>query len=183
MRIMQLIYRNGNLDRAVLAGLRNATNLTSPQAQVVWPVLMANLDQAALSRTGEPTHAETAVFTALKFYAQHQQGNAQRVFGSVRDETGISLFTAAARLSHVPDNQTRIDNRMKQLLKVTNTSSAINALAHLVDIVKSGQQPIDYAQLAEDLYWFQDSFEQANRVRLRWGQTYYWRAAVTEEEK
>ncbi|MFD1485323.1 type I-E CRISPR-associated protein Cse2/CasB [Lacticaseibacillus baoqingensis] len=181
--IIQILYGNGNMDKAVLAGLRHSITLMSPQAQVAWPVIMANLAEGDLSRNGEPTAAETAVFTALKLYARHQQGNQGLVYGSVKDDEGISLMAALAQMSHKKGNQTRIDNRVNQLLKVTNINSVINALSHLVDIVQTSQQPIDYAQLAEDLYWFQQSYEQANRVRLFWGQIYYRPVKALEEEK
>ncbi|MEL1196513.1 hypothetical protein AADX85_15720, partial [Staphylococcus epidermidis] len=48
--IIRRLYRNGDPDKAVLAGLKNATSMASPHAQVAWPLIMANLDKKYLSR-------------------------------------------------------------------------------------------------------------------------------------
>lgn len=176
--IIQQLYGNGNLNKAALAGIRNAASIESPQAQTVWPILMANLDENWLSTTGKPTRAETAIFTAVRLYAIHQQGQTNSVYGPSYDKQedgGVPLFTALARLRQNPENQVALDRRVQNLLGTTNVASALNSLNHIVPILKqrNSAQKIDYAKLADDLYWYQLGYEQANGVRLVWGQQYY----------
>jgi len=179
-QIIRTLYRNGNPDKAVLASLRNAPTITSHRAEMVWPVIMTNLDESQLSHApnGEPTPEEVAVYTAIRFYAIHQQGNNDSfVYASAysEDPQGETFFGALGRLRGNDDLRVAMDRRVQPLLATTNVSGVINSLSHLVSILKSHSpaQKIDYALLAQDLYGLQKSYEQASRVRLRWGQQYY----------
>ncbi|MFC6261439.1 type I-E CRISPR-associated protein Cse2/CasB [Levilactobacillus fujinensis] len=179
-RIINTLYRDGNPDKAVLAGLRNAPTITSHRAEMVWPVIMTNLDKNQLShaKDGTPTSEEVAVYTAIRFYAIHQQGNNDSlVYASVHSENpkGETFFGALGKLRGNEDLRVAMDRRVQPLLATTNVSGVINSLSHLVSILKShsSAQRIDYALLAQDLYGLQRSYEQASRVRLRWGQQYY----------
>lgn len=67
-RIIRSLWRDGKPDKAVLSNVRGAATLLSRQAQSVWPVMMANLDEKMLSRDGRPTYAETAVYAAIRFF-------------------------------------------------------------------------------------------------------------------
>lgn len=178
-KIINTLYRDGNPNKAVLASLRSAATMTSQRGQAVWPIMMANLDQKYLSRTGVPTRAENAVYAAIRFYAIHQQGKeSQSVYGPANGEQaeGVQLFTALANLRKREEVRVALDRRVQPLLATTNADSVINSLSHLVQILKADnwQQKIDYARLAQDLYGLQANYEQATRVRLRWGQQYFW---------
>lgn len=173
------LWREGNPNKAVLAGVRGAASLDSRRAQPVWPVMMASLDANMLSRDGRPTYAETAVYAALRFYAIHQQGRDQFAYGSARsdDQTkGTGLFKALAQLRSQPDRRDALDRRVKALLATSNVTSMIQSLSHLVSILKAASPAvkIDYAALAQDLYDAQFGTSAANQVHLRWGQRYYW---------
>lgn len=178
-RIILALYRDGHPDKAMLASLRNAPTITSQRAQTVWPILMANLEQWQLSKNGKPTSAEVAVYTAIRFYAIHQQGqNTGQVYASSRGEQaeGTPFFTALAKLRGNEDLRTAMDRRVQPLLATTTAAGVINDLSHLVSILKANDraQKIDYASLAEDLYELQESYERSSQVRLRWGQQYFW---------
>lgn len=177
-RIIAGLYRDGHSDKAMLASLRNAPTVTSQHAQVVWPLLMANLSGNQLSRTGIPTREEIAVYTAIRFYAIHQQGNqTQSVYAPthVSGTDGKNFFEALANLRGNEQLRTAMDRRVQPLLATTNAAGVINGLSHLVRILKSndGTQKIDYPQLAQDLYGLQGSYEQTGQVRLRWGEQYF----------
>lgn len=186
-QIIYALYRDGNPDKAVLASLRDAVSVTSRRAQVVWPIMMANLPKNQLSRDGVPTRAEVAVYTAIRFYAIHQQSEEQLVYGPAGGDmsAGTTLMSALANLRRNEDLRTAMDRRVKPLLATTSVTGVVNELTHLVKILKAKNenQKIDYARLAQDLYGLQASYEQANRVRLRWGQQYFWeKAADTKNE-
>lgn len=178
-RIIRSLWRDGSPDKAVLSNARRTASLVNRQAQSVWPVMMANLEEEMLSHDGRPTYAETAVYAAIRFYAIHQQGQAQFVYGSVHgddNDKGISLFSALARLRSQPDRQEALDRRVKALLATSNVTSMIQSISHLISILKATNPTIkiDYALLAQDLYDAQFGIDVANQVHLRWGQQYYW---------
>lgn len=190
--IIHRLYGAGNQDKASLAALRGAMSLSSPRAQKAWPVLIDNLDEKMLSRNGQPTYAEIAIFTAVHFYAIHQMSEANCVYGryskDATDDSGVPLFRALNTLRQNEGTKEALDRRVQALLGTTNVDSVIHGAAQLVRILKSNKklQKVDYAQLAQDLYWFQMSYEQANRIRLKWGQQYFWtktKKTVTEGEK
>lgn len=176
--VIQSLWRDGNTDKAVLSSARRSSSLVNRQAQSVWPVMMANLDEYMLSPDGKPTYAETAVYAAIRFYAIHQQGQDHFVYGSVHrdDDQAVSLFSALARLRSQPNRQDALDRRVKVLLATSNVTSMIQSLSHLVSILKAANPnlKIDYALLAQDLYDAQFGIDVANQVHLRWGQQYYW---------
>lgn len=183
-QIIHRLYNHGSLDKPVLAGIRDATNFNSQRAQVIWPLMLASLDKHWLSQDGYPTKAEIAVYAAVRFYAIHQQGNEQCVYAvryasrqknNDKSALGVSLFKSLAKLHLQDDARKPLDRRVKALLGTTNINSAINAMTYLIKILKKNDTntKIDYAELAEDLYWYQFDYEQANRTRLQWGQQYY----------
>lgn len=184
-KVIRSLWRDGNPDKAALSGARGTTSLVNRQAQAVWPVMMANLDKKMLSQDGRPTYAETAVYAGIRFYAIHQQGQSQFVYGSTHgddEDKGTNLFEALARLRSQPDRQDALDRRVKALLATSNVTSMIQSLSHLISILKSANSTIriDYALLAQDLYDAQFGIDVANQVHLRWGQQYYWN---TKNEK
>ncbi|BDR58970.1 type I-E CRISPR-associated protein Cse2/CasB [Xylocopilactobacillus apicola] len=185
--------------RGVLASIRGAASFNSPRAQPAWPIIMRALREDLLGRNGQPSYAEKAVYSALRMYAIHQQGSDEFVYGPIdykkesnsdsesddKLEPGVDLFTVLGELRHNEDLEVALDRRVRQTLSTTDVNSVINSLNHLVGIIKSKKLKIkiDYGKLAQDLYWFQMSYESANSVRLSWGQQYYGNAAKKAEEK
>lgn len=101
-KILWQLYGNGNINKAVLASARHAASLSSPQAQSVWPVMLAELPQSMLSQNGVPTYAETAVYAAIRLYAIHQQGADTYVYASAfsRDHgNGDSVIFGASKFA------------------------------------------------------------------------------------
>ena len=188
--IIQELYGHGNPNKAVLASIRSAASMTSPRAQKVWPIMMDKLEKSMLSKNGQPTHAETAIYAALRLYAIHQQSSRDAfVYGSSgRDASadGLTFFQALANLRRNSDTREALDRRVQALFGTTNVNSVINSMTHLIDILKATNptQNIDYPKLANDLYWFQTSYQDATQTRLKWGQQYYqFIKPTTEGEK
>lgn len=179
-RIIRQLYGNGNINKAVLASARHGASMLSPQAQAVWPVMMAALPEPMLSRNGEPTYAETATYAAIRLYAIHQQGIEKvcvyEPFRGYNNEGGTRLFSALADLQQNKKTKATLDRRVQALLATTNVDSVINSLTHLVAILKAKNREcqIDYALLAEELFKFQMNYDLANRVRLNWGRQYFY---------
>ena len=166
------LYDNGNFDKGALASLRGSNSLLSKKATAVMPIMLSKLPKNSLSVDGTPTYAENAVFTALRCYAIYQQGNDHYVNGS----SSKSIFEALAQLSQNDDLRDALDRRMSISLGSTNFNGVSNSIIHLLQILKSHDrnQTLNFASLAQDLYNFQFSFENARKVCLRWGRQYYW---------
>lgn len=172
------IWAGGAPNKAVLAALRNSNSILNRNATVIWPLLISNLEKKDLSRNGEPTYAEKAVYAALRCYAIYQQGNDEQcVYAPTDYQNGEynDLFTALAALRRDTAIQEALDRRVQAVLGNSNADSIINALYHLVAILKSkeAQRKIDFAQLGQELYYIQLNRESARQVCLRWGQQYY----------
>lgn len=188
--IIRRLYGAGHQNRTLLLALKGTLDLSSPRVQKVWPVLIDSLDETMLSHDGQPTDAEIAIFSALHFYAIQQIGATDSVYGrhDSTTNTGKPLFNALRIFRQNITVKETLDRRVQAALLTTNTENTIHAIDQLVRMLSTKQQvqKIDYAQLAQDLYWFQMSYERANHVRLKWGQQYFWtdvEKMITEEEK
>ena len=176
--IINELWNNGNPSKAALAGLRNSQTINSRQAVTVWPLMFAVMDQNSLSRNGRPTREEKAIFTSLRCFAVYQQGS-DTLLASSSNSKGEQLMVALSRLRQDDHVQNALDRRVQAMLVTNNFDVVTNSLAHLTPIMKGegGKQPIDFADLAQDLYNYQSHFgtsSGARRVALKWGQQYFW---------
>jgi len=175
-KIINDLYQHGQPDKATLASIRGAFAITAVRAQAAWPVMMTHMRSEMLSQTGEPTYAEIAIYAGIRLFAISQQGQDEFVYARAvkgANPQGYTLFQVLARMRQKDSDTTRLDRRIQPLLAVGNVDRVINELTHLVEIAKGSQLPIDFAQLAGDLYRFQMNYESANQVRLRWGQQFF----------
>lgn len=177
-RIIEQLYNNGDMDKAALAALRSTASLDGSRAQKVWPIFLANMKEEWLSKNGKQTYAEKAIFAAVRMYAVHQQANDVCVYAKkskdANEDSGVEFFEALNRLKN-SDLETALNRRVEALLGSTNIQAVIDQLTHLMQIVKGKKTgvKIDYARLASDLYRFQFGYQEANQVRLHWGEQYY----------
>ncbi|CCI86099.1 hypothetical protein FC52_GL000698 [Lactobacillus pasteurii DSM 23907 = CRBIP 24.76] len=177
--LINRIYNNGNMDRATLSTLRSTTSFSSSRARRVWPIILPMLDVQDLSRNGEPTYAENAIFVALRGYAIMQQANNERCANG--DE---ELFAALASLRQITDISEGVDRRVKNLFLSTSFASMQVALIQLIKLLKSNlpAKQVNFSRLAKDLYFYQLNGHSAEKTFLKWGQQYY-RASVKNNEK
>lgn len=178
-RIITAIQADAKPDKGALAALRTSKSITDPGATVVWPYILANLDEQDLSRTGTPTREEIAVYTAIRLYAIYQQGVEQLLYTPYYkrndgDKT-LTLFQAMAGIQNAGDDATALRRQITQVLATTNFETTINSLTRLVGVLKGKKTGavVDFAQLAEDIFWYQTGYKSANKVRLQWGQDFY----------
>lgn len=184
-KIISALYGNGAPDKASLASLREAETIDSRRAHDVWPILFSEMDERYLSKdVGKPTSAENAIYTSLRCYSIYQQGIDHNVYASKGTE-GLALFVALAKLRNNEEIRNALDRRVQNLFSNRNILSVIKSVTQLVRILKSNDRNllIDYADLAQDLYYFQNSFESSKRVFLKWGQQYYSRQSEKEADK
>lgn len=184
-QIIHQIWSDGAYDKATLAALCSSNSILSRNAIAVWPLLLSNMKKEELSQDGRPTYAERAVYSALRCYAIYQQGkNSDHLVYAPAGKTGDGqeLFAALSGLRKTTDTQKALDRRVQTVLGNSNPESVINTIYHLVAILKSKspQAVIDFARLAQDLYYFQLNSELARQICLKWGQQYYY---VAKNEK
>lgn len=155
-------------DKATLANIRNARDLSSRNASLVWAVLFEAMESHDLSEDGTPTRAEQAVFSALHFYAAYQQGKSQVMVGTT------PVFKALAKLRQDERVQVALDRRAANVFGSHTFLGVQNSLSHLLAILKSKMaEPLDFASFAQDLYDYQQNTDKARQVCLTWGQQYY----------
>jgi len=160
--------------KAYLARLRHSINKDVQWTTGVLPVVFASIPEEYLGKSGDLTPAERAIVTSLQLFALHQQGSDQLVHlqstsieSGVRDNLGASL-----RALRVGDDTQAVDRSFNAMITSTNFNELSNHLRHLIKLLKSRTDAkVDYAQLAQDLFWFQVGNQSA--VRLRWSRSYY----------
>jgi CRISPR system Cascade subunit CasB len=141
------------------------------------------------SRSG-PSHAEWAVYLALTLYAVHQQGNDQPM-----NRPGNTLGRAVRQLAerNTPAGQDWTEASVLRRFNALATAEEINEISHhlrgmiqLLSAAKDGGIPLDYPQLAADLYELQCTdpryAQVPANVRLRWGQDLYRETKTAPEE-
>ena len=168
--------------RAQLAMLRRGVGKKPGDLPELWGLLFAGMPEEFLSTSGEPTREEWAVYTALTLYALHQQGSAANEPGGCMHKETQGLGAAARQLIHNEEDAPRIARRMQMAATANGMAEAAQHLRGLVRLLRGGKIPLDYVQLASDLYTFQFP-DGAARVRLKWGQDFYRQNRQTEEER
>ncbi len=159
--------KNEHLVRADMAHLRRGIGKRPGDLPELWGLLFSGFPEELMSRDGEPTRAEWAVSGALTLYALHRQGmdnahaDGRRLGLAVREIAGDSEDALKA-----------VQRRFNAFATARSMPECMQHLRGLVQLMKSHEVSLDYAELAADLYEFQTS-DGAARVRLRWGQDFY----------
>lgn len=165
--------------RAQLAQLRKGVGKQPGDMPELWGTLFSEMPEELMSKNGEPTSGEEAIYIALTTYAWHQQGKDMREQNMHKQ--GISLGQALAGLaSEDADDKERIGKRLKMFATASNINVAARHLLGLVSLLNSENIGMDYARLAVDLYGLQDK-DDAHKVRLIWGQDFYRKSTIEEK--
>lgn len=135
--------------------------------------------ESLMSRYKDPSPAEWAVSSALCLFALHQQG--MDLHEQPMNKEDIPFGKAARMLASDEDGLERVRRRFNQVLEAPDIRSCTYYLRTLIQMLRAEKIPMNYPQLAQDLYWFQISEGQGlrgqtspqDRVRLRWGQDFY----------
>lgn len=156
--------------KAHLADLRQSVNKDVHLATGVFPLIFSNIPAEYLGRSGALTDAERAIILALQLYALHQQGKEQNV-NAQADAKERDLGASLNSLRFADDSQA-IDRRFNAMITATSFNELANHLRHLIKLLMSKTETkVNYAQLAQDLFWFQKG--QASGIRLKWSRSYY----------
>ncbi len=178
-----------NQRRAELAKLRRGIGHAPGELPELWGMFLQGMPESFQGRGG-PSHAEWAVYLALTLYAVHQQGNDQPM-----NRPGNTLGRAVHQLAerNTPAGQDwteasvlRRFNALATAEEITEISHHLRGMIQLLSAAKDGGIPLDYPQLAADLYELQCTdpryTQTSANVRLRWGQDLYRAPKPASEE-
>lgn len=156
--------------KAMLAKLRRGAGKTPGELPELWGIFLNSIPDEMMSKNGEPTRAEWAIYLSLTLFALHQQGNSDSVHAEK-----ISLGKAAAMLMNEPtdDERERVLRRFGPVVTAKDMSELSHHLRCLIELMRSKGIKLDYVMLAKDIYDFQ--FDKGKKkTQLRWGQDYYY---------
>lgn len=170
--------RDASSTKALLANMRNSADKDISNNVDALSYVFSNLSYGEDDRGGELSYMEQAIFTAIQMYAIHQQSNVESVlkFGNNDENESrekkykANIGDALATLRS--DESESIDKRFNAMITATNFNKLSYHLRQMIKILKSkSDAKVDYAMLAEDLYWFM--IGRKEEVRLSWARSYY----------
>ena len=170
-----------NQRRAELAKLRRGIGHAPGELPDLWGSLLQGMP-ASFYGTNGPSHEEWAVYLALTLYALHQQSNDTVCMSQL----GCTLGRAVRRLAEqtVASGQDWTESSVLRRFNALATADSMPEVSHhlrgMIQLLRREGIPLDYPQLAEDLYQYQ-FVDGAPNVRLRWGRDLY--ASPTEKTK
>lgn len=171
---------NTSEGKATLARLRHTVGKPIHEARESWPILFEHLPEEFLSQYHEASCEEIAILTVIQIYALHQQGIvSQSVF--YENATKYQNIGYSLKLLRQIEDAVAVDRRFNTMITASTVEELVYHLRHLISLLKSrfATTKIDYARLAEDLYWFMRDNQES--VRLKWARQYYKRTTKEEE--
>lgn len=172
--------RDASSTKALLANMRNSADKDISNNVDALAYVFSNLSYGEDDRGGELSYMEQAIFTAIQMYAIHQQSSVESVLkfgnddenesGEKKNKYKANIGDALATLRS--DESESIDKRFNAMITATNFNKLSYHLRQMIKILKSkSDAKVDYAKLAEDLYWFM--IGRKEEVRLSWARSYY----------
>ena len=160
--------------RAQLAELRRGAGYRPGELPALWGVLLTDMPEQLQGSEG-PSAAEWAIYMALTLFALHQQGS-NRAEG-LMDQQGRTLGSAVRQLAEKTANgqdwtESSVLRRFNALATADSMPEVSHHLRGMIQLLRREKIPLDYPQLAVDLYQLQ-SADHAPDVRLRWGRDLY----------
>ena len=178
-RLHRLQALPDNQRRAELAKLRRGIGHAPGELPELWGSFLLGMPEGFQGGENGPSHAEWAVYLALTLYAVHQQGN-DRPMNCPGSTLGRAVRQLAERNAGQDWDEASVLRRFNALAtaeEITEISHHLRGMVQLLSAAKDGGIPLDYPQLAADLYELQCTdprYPQTSaHVRLRWGQDLY----------
>ncbi len=171
---------SGSGSAAARASLARLRRLDQPSGGV-WAAagseLFQGLPDMGASRKDEERMLK-AVKSALKLYAYHQQSKSMPMAlikpddedeGTVRRR---SFGWSCRAIEFDLEESSGVVRRMAALESARDISGIVNGLRSLIQLMRANDMPVDYYQLARDLYLLQ--FDGCrSEVFMRWSRDYY----------
>lgn len=168
---------DSNLDtpanKAILSNLRNSISRPYSQTIEIFSTLYRYLPDLFISEYGDLSYEEKAIITSLQIFAVHQQGNIQSVFLEADDENKYKNIGYSLKVLRTDENAKSTDRRFNAMISADTFEELTFHLRQLISLLKSrSDQKVNYAKLAQDLYYFQIPSMREN-IKLSWAKEYY----------
>jgi hypothetical protein len=168
---------DSNLDtpanKAILSNLRNSISRPYSQTIEIFSTLYRYLPDSFISEYGDLSYEEKAIITSLQIFAVHQQGNIQSVFLEADDENKYKNIGYSLKVLRTDENAKSTDRRFNAMISADTFEELTFHLRQLISLLKSrSDQKVNYAKLAQDLYYFQIPSMREN-IKLSWAKEYY----------
>jgi CRISPR system CASCADE complex protein casB len=168
---------DSNLDtpanKAILSNLRNSISRPYSQTIEIFSTLYRYLPDSFISEYGDLSYQEKAIITSLQIFAVHQQGNIQSVFLEADDENKYKNIGYSLKVLRTDENAKSTDRRFNAMISADTFEELTFHLRQLISLLKSrSDQKVNYAKLAQDLYYFQIPSMREN-IKLSWAKEYY----------
>lgn len=171
--------------RGALARLRRLDKPSGGAWASAGSELFSGLPDMGGSKTDDE-HMLKTVKAALKLYALHQQSKQKPMALNGKDVSGDDKATrrsfgwSCRQIEPDIDSSAGVVRRLVSLESAREFAGVENCLRGLVQLMRSKDVPVDYFQLARDLYLLQfDSCRDG--VFMRWSRDYYRTYAVHDE--
>lgn len=162
--------------KAYLAQLRRGVGKCPGELPELWGMFLKNMPEELMGKNGKPSYAEWAVYTALTLFAFHQQGHSEPMNMEGEEHR---LGRAVRKLVHNEEDEENIRLKLSIAARADDMIELSYHLKTVVRLLGNSDIPLDYVELAQDLYWFQfDKY--VDQIRLKWGQDFY-RSVKTKE--
>ena len=170
-----------NQRRAELAKLRRGIGHRPGKLPELWGAFLQDMPEAFRGGEG-PSREEWAVYLVLTLYAMHQQSNETDCMNQPGKTLGRAVRELAQRTTPAGSDWTessvlRRFNALATAQEITEISHHLRGMIQLLRAAKGGSIPLDYPQLAVDLYRLQCDDPRCPQVpanvRLQWGQDLY----------
>ncbi len=174
--------RENSESTATLARLRRCDPGAVGAEPMVWEITLGDLPDE-LRRDDISRTTEQAIHAALVLYATHQQSNQTPVH-----VIGARLGGAVRRLAEARGHNGEPDEssirRLHQVVLANDAPGRLYHLRGLITLLRSEAEPIplDYAQLAVDLWRLFDPKQDSEHVVARWGRDLHNRPRATTGE-
>ncbi len=162
---------NTSQGKAYLSTLRNSIGKPLSQTVEVWPILFEYLPEDYLGTGKNISYEEQSIITAISLYALHQQGVSSSVL--MEGEDGYKNMGYSLKNMRKGDDIKSTDRRFNAMITSSSFDELTYHLRHMISLLKSRnpEAKVNYAKLAEDLYWFLKGSDES--LRLAWSREYY----------
>lgn len=169
--------------RAELAQLRQGVGGCPGDMPALWGNILGCMDESLWGTDG-PSEAEWAVYLSLTLYALHQQGKQAVSMNRQGCTLGKVVRQLAERTAAAGHDWT--ESSVLRRFNALATASSMPEMSHhlrgLIQLLRREDLPLDYPQLAAELYQFQ-FVDGAAHVRLQWGRDLYRMTDETKEKE
>ena len=158
--------------KAELANLRRGVGKVPGELPELWGSFLQEMPDELKSRTDIPTAAEWAIYLALTLYALHQQGHSLQTDNMYRPKMPFGRAVRWLVAPNMKPWESSIQKRFNALATASQPQKYSQHLRGIIQLMRTAGIPLDYPQLAADLFYLQMPYSAA-RVCLRWGQDFY----------